>query len=317
MRQESFLSLGPDGFHRVAYCDWGDPDAGHVVMCVHGLSRNARDFDYLAGTLERSCRVVCMVVVGRGDSDWLQDKSGYSFRTYLYDAAALIARVTTPTRPGLFRGSRATALDWVGTSMGGLIGMLLAARPHSPIRRLVLNDVGPCVPWGALFRLKGHVGGHPTFATLHDAEAYLREACASFGIRGKAQWRHLVRTSVRSRKNGGYELRYDPAIGRPTTAQIDPELPLGAEFMRGVDVWNAWNEVRCPVLVLRGAESDVLTRATVEQMRKRKPDIEVVEFPGVGHAPALFDSGQIKVVRDFLLRRRVGASARESARAGA
>jgi pimeloyl-ACP methyl ester carboxylesterase len=302
MLQESFLSLGPDGFHRVAYCDWGDPDAGHVVLCVHGLSRNARDFDYLAGTLERDCRVVCMDVVGRGDSDWLQDKSGYTFRTYLYDAAALIARITTPTRPGLLRGRRATTLDWVGTSMGGLIGMLLAARPNSPIRRLVLNDVGPFVPWNALFRLKGHVGRDPVFATLADAESYLREACASFGIRGKAHWRHLVRYSVRERKDGSFDLRYDPAIGRPTTAQIDPELPLGAEFMRGVDLWNVWNEVRCPVLALRGAESDVLPASTLEQMRRRKPEIEIVEFPGVGHAPALFESDQIEVVREFLLR---------------
>jgi pimeloyl-ACP methyl ester carboxylesterase len=273
-----------------------------VVVCVHGLSRNSRDFDYLARDLQRKCRVVCMDVVGRGDSDWLEDKSGYSFRTYLYDAAALIARVTTAVRRGFFGiGRRATRLDWVGTSMGGLIGLLLAARPNSPIRRLVLNDVGPFVPWDALFRLKGQAPQGASFRSAAEAERYLREACAGFGLRSKGHWRHLVRHSVRKQKDGRYALRYDPAIGR-AQSQWDRELPLGAEFMRGVDVWPAWSQVRCPVLVLRGAESDVLTSATVAEMRKRKPDVQVVEFPGVGHAPALFDSDQIKVVRRFLLR---------------
>ena len=271
-------------------------------MCVHGLSRNARDFDYLARALKGNCRVVCMDVVGRGDSDWLEDKSGYSFRTYLYDAAALIARVTTPVRPGFFRlGRRTTKLDWVGTSMGGLIGLLLAARPNSPIRRLVLNDVGPFVAWDALFRLKGHVPHDASFKNVAEAERYLREACASFGLRSKEHWRHLVRHSERKRDDGRWTLRYDPAIGR-AQSQWDRELPLGAEFMRGVDVWPAWSAVRCPVLVLRGAESDVLTSATVAEMRKRKPDIQVVEFPGVGHAPALFEREQIAVVRRFLMK---------------
>jgi pimeloyl-ACP methyl ester carboxylesterase len=301
MRVESFASLGPDGFHRIAYCDWGDAHDRHVVLCVHGLSRNARDFDYLAKALRRKCRVVCMDVVGRGDSEWLEDKSGYSFRTYLYDAAALIARVTTPVPPGIFRLGRAAKLDWVGTSMGGLIGLLLAARPHSPIRRLVLNDVGPFVPWDALFRLKGQAPHGASFKSLADAEAHLRDACASFGIRSREHWRHLVRHSVDKQKDGRWALRYDPAIGR-AQSQWDRELPLGAEFMRGIDVWPAWSEVRCPVLVLRGAESDVLTRATVAEMRKRKPDVQVAEFPGVGHAPALFDPDQIAVVRKFLMK---------------
>ncbi|MDE2358887.1 MAG: alpha/beta fold hydrolase [Betaproteobacteria bacterium] len=173
MTQQSFLSLGPDGFHRIAYTEWGDARNAHVVLCVHGLSRNSRDFDPLAEELETRYRVVCMDVVGRGDSDWLADKSGYSFSTYLSDAASLIARVTTPVTGGLLDslharlgGSRPAArLDWVGTSMGGLIGMLLAAKPGSPIRRLVLNDVGPFVPWDALISLKGHVGSETRFAS--------------------------------------------------------------------------------------------------------------------------------------------------------
>ena len=177
MRQSSILSLGPEGFHRVAYTDWGEPDNPHVVMCVHGLSRNSRDFDYLANVLARDYRVVCMDVVGRGESAWLEDKSGYSFSTYLSDAAALIAHVTPPARAGIVNEMRARSLDWVGTSMGGLIGMMLAAKRNSPIGRLVLNDVGPFVPWNGLFRLKGHVGRPRGFGERASAEACLAEAC--------------------------------------------------------------------------------------------------------------------------------------------
>jgi len=306
--QESFLSLGPHGFHRVAYTDWGDPSNAHVVLCVHGLSRNSRDFDYLAQALARDCRVVCMDVVGRGESDWLEEKSGYSFSTYLSDAAALVARVTKPARPRglagrLRRRGDVTRLDWVGTSMGGLIGMLLAAKRGSPIRRLVLNDVGPLVPWKALFRLKGGVGRKHVFGSYDEAHAHLREACAGFGPLSDEQWKHLVRHSVRQADDGAWALRYDPAIGvGALPARADPELPLGPDILRGIDLWSTWNAVECPVLVLRGAESEVLTAGTVEEMRRRKPGLEAIEFAGVGHAPALFSAEQIEAVRGFLLR---------------
>ena len=305
--QESFLSLGPHGFHRVAYTDWGDPANPHVVLCVHGLSRNSRDFDFLADSLSRDCRVVCMDVVGRGDSDWLEEKSDYQFSTYLSDAAALVARVTKPAPRGfaarLRRRSDATKLDWVGTSMGGLIGMLLAAKRGSPIRRLVLNDVGPLVPWNALFRLKGGIGRKHAFASYEEAHEHLREACAGFGPLSDGQWEHLVRHSVRQGEDGAWALRYDPAIGGGALpARADPELPLGPDFLRGIDLWSSWNAVECPALVLRGAESEVLTAGTVEEMRRRKPGLEAVEFAGVGHAPALFGAEQIEPVRGFLLR---------------
>ena len=307
MSQESFLSLGPNGFHRVAYTDWGDPANPHVVLCVHGLSRNSRDFDYLAEALARDCRVVCMDVVGRGDSDWLEEKSGYSFSTYLSDAAALVARISKPAPPrGLVsrfrRRSDAMRLDWIGTSMGGLIGMLLAAKRGSPLRRLVLNDVGPFVPWNSLFRLKGGIGRKHTFDSFDEARAYVREACANFGRLSEEQWEHLARHSVRQAADGTWALRYDPAIGRTWPSQPDPELPIGPEILRGIDLWSTWNAVECPVLVLRGADSDVLLARTVEEMRRRKPGLESVEFSGVGHVPALFDLEQIEPVREFLLR---------------
>jgi pimeloyl-ACP methyl ester carboxylesterase len=313
MRQQSILSLGPEGFHRVAYTDWGDEDNPHVVMCVHGLSRNSRDFDYLASALQDDYRVVCMDVVGRGDSDWLEDKSGYTFSTYLSDAAALVARVTSPVPGGFLREQRLRNLDWVGTSMGGLIGMLLAAKRHSPIGRVVMNDVGPFVPWNGLFRLKGHLGRPRGFGAQRAAAAFLREALAAFGALTEPQWAHLIEHSVEQRDDGRWYLRFDPAIGE-WNAQSDPELPIGPEFLRGLDLWTAWNAVDCPVLVLRGAESDVLTAATVEEMRRRKPATQSVEFEGVGHAPALFDATQIDAVRSFLKQRR-GRQAERRAKA--
>ena len=308
LTQQNFLSLGPDGFHRIAYTEWGDARNPHIVLCVHGLSRNSRDFDRLADGLEADHRVICMDVVGRGDSDWLADKSGYSFSTYLSDAASLIARVTTPVAGGLLEslharlgGTRPEAkLDWVGTSMGGLIGMLLAAKPGSPIRRLVMNDVGPFVPWDALIRLKGRVGSESRFASYDEVEDYVRRACESFGELDDAYWQHLVRQAAVREDDGSYRLRYDPAISRGLPLHLDPEMPIGPQFMRGVDLWATWEALRCPVLVLRGAESEVLTRGTVEEMQKRKPDVKVVEFDGVGHAPALASRNQIEVVREFL-----------------
>ncbi|MBA3902980.1 MAG: alpha/beta hydrolase [Rhodocyclaceae bacterium] len=308
LSQQSFLSLGADGFHRIAYTDWGDARNPHVVVCVHGLSRNSRDFDRLAAALETDHRVVCMDVVGRGDSDWLDDKSGYSFGTYLGDAAALIARVTTPAAGGLLeslqarlRGGRPVAkLDWIGTSMGGLIGMLLAAKPGSPIRRLVLNDVGPFVPWNALIRLKGHVGSETRFADFAAVERYVRKACSSCGQLDEAFWQHLARHAAVQEPDGGYRLRYDPALSRGLPVHLDPELPIGPEFLRGIDLWSVWAAVRCPVLVLRGADSEVLPAETMEEMQRRKPNMKIVEFPGVGHAPALASADQIEAVRDFL-----------------
>ena len=305
----SVLCLSPGGFHRIAYLEWGRVANKHVVLCVHGLARNSRDFDFIAAELARDCRVVCPDVVGRGDSEWLVDKSDYRFSTYLADAAVLLGRVTAPARPaflGMFPGLQATGapkrIDWVGTSMGGLIGMLLAAKPGSPIRRLVLNDVGPFVSWGSLYRLKGYVGGGRTFQSVSGAESWIREACASFGRLTDRQWRHLAKHSVFRAGKGDYRLRYDPGIGEGLRGHSDPEFPLGPNFLAGIDLWSIWAQVRCPVLVLRGVDSDVLTRATVDRMRAEKPDLQVVEFQGAGHAPALMDREQIAAVTRFLLK---------------
>lgn len=308
-RPASFLSLSSGGFHRLAYLEWGAPNAAQLVVCVHGLSRNSRDFDFLAAQLAERCRVICADVVGRGDSDWLADKSDYRFSTYLADAATLIARVTAPAPPaafGVFRRLQPSIdgpaqIDWVGTSMGGLIGMLLAAKAGSPIRRLVLNDVGAFIPWGAMYRLKGYVAGGSRFADLAAVEAYLRDACAAFGPLSDEHWRHLATHSAQEMEGGGFQLRYDPGIADMMRGgQPDPELPLGPNYLAGIDLWAVWREVRCPVLVLRGEASDVLSRDTLARMQALKPDTEVREFAGVGHAPALMSYDQIEAVRAFL-----------------
>ena len=303
MRQEYFHSLGNGSFHRIAYTDWGDIANPHVVLCVHGLARNSRDFDFLAARLADDARVVCMDVAGRGDSEWLDNKSHYTFSTYQNDAAAMLARATAPPAARWFRKSSSKPwLDWVGTSMGGLIGMFLAAKRGSPIRRLVLNDVGALVPWSALFRMKGYITRGRSFTNLDEVDAYVRNVCAPFGPLTDAQWRHLARHSVKHNGDAHYVLRYDPGIAEGLHGHIDAEFPIGPDLLRGIDLCNVWSKIECPTLVLRGENSEVLLPRTVAEMKERKPDLEVVEFPGAGHAPALMSADQIRVVKEFLLR---------------
>lgn len=280
MRRKHLQGLGPHGFHRVAYAEWGDAGNPRVLVCAHGLSRTGRDFDALAEVLAERWRVVCPDMPGRGDSDWLPVKADYALPTYLGDCAALIARLDVE------------AVDWLGTSMGGMIGMTLAAQPGSPIRRLIVNDVGPFIPAAGLRRIATFVGGAPRFADLAEAEAFLRRALAPFGIDRDEDWRRVAEISTRPAEGGGLRLHYDPAIGAAA-------FPAKIE---DVALWPLWEMIRCPTLVLRGAESDILTRDTAEEMTRRGPKAELVEFPGCGHAPALVAPDQIGAVRRWLER---------------
>ncbi|TAH44881.1 MAG: alpha/beta hydrolase [Betaproteobacteria bacterium] len=283
LRERSVQCIGPHGLHRLAYTEWGERDNPRVVVCVHGLTRNARDFDDLARALADDFRVICPDVVGRGRSDWLGVKTDYGFPVYVPDMITLIARLDVET------------VHWVGTSMGGLIGMFIASQPHTPITRLVLNDVGPVITAVSLQRIGEYVGKAPVFASMEAAEAYIREVSAPFGPLTDAQWRHLTQHSVRpvrGESGVGFAMVYDPAIGdafRETPVQED------------VDLWAVYERITCPTLVLRGAESDLLEPAALAQMASRGPRARTVEFPGIGHAPMLMDPGQIAVVRDFLL----------------
>ena len=305
MTAKHFASLGRHGFHRIAYTDWGAVSNRHVVMCMHGLTRNSRDFDWLARRLQRDCRVVCMDVVGRGESDWLEHKEDYTFRQYQTDAAALIARVTARENgllAGWFGAAPATfepTVDWIGTSMGGLVGMLLAAQPRSPIRRLILNDVGPFMPWTALMRIKGYVMTRSAYPTFEEAQAALRQACVPWGPMSDEQWRHFARYSIR-RTDDGFAFTCDPRIADATSWGFSPDARVGNRNLLGMELWSVWEQVRCPVLVLRGKDSEVLLAETARRMLDRKERTELVEFTGIGHAPALMSPDQIEPIRAFL-----------------
>jgi pimeloyl-ACP methyl ester carboxylesterase len=281
MNSDTVLGLSSKGFHRMHYYDWGDPENSRVVICVHGLTRNGRDFDFLAQALSRDFRIVCPDVAGRGRSDWLESKQDYGYAQYMADMTALLARVTAGAEKTIY---------WVGTSMGGLLGIIMAAMPKNPIRKLVVNDAGMLVPKAALERLALYVGKDPRFATLDALEAHVRHISAPFGALSDEQWRHLTVHSAKQHADGTWGFRYDPAIANAFSGELND-----------IDLSAYWDAVRCPTLLLRGADSDILLRATAEAMTQRGLRATLVEFQAVGHAPMLMSDEQVTAVRDFLL----------------
>ena len=271
------------GLHRLAYWEWGVATNPNVLVCVHGLSRQGRDFDVLGEALSDRYRVVCPDIVGRGQSGRLADPMGYAISAYVADMVTMLARVN------------ATTLHWVGTSMGGLIGLMLAALPQSPIQKLVLNDVGPAIQADALQRIGTYLGAPLRWASVDEATAYLQSISQGFGPHTPAQWAALSQPMIVA-DGDGYKLHYDPAIAVPFRA-ITPELAALGEAA----LWKAYDSLSCPTLLLRGAESDLLTRSTAVAMTTRGPKARLHEFPGVGHAPTLVQPDQIEVVREFLL----------------
>ena len=275
--------LGTRGLHRMAYWEWGDPANDRVLVCVHGVSRQGRDFDVLARAMKGEFRIVCPDVVGRGESDRLADPMGYALPNYVADMVTLLARLN------------AKSVAWVGTSMGGLIGMGLAAQPGSPIGRLVVNDIGPAIDAAGLVRIGGYLGQPLTWATEDEAADYLLTISQGFGPHSREQWLQLTRPMLR--KDGErLRLHYDPAIAVPMRAFTAEMAAAGQAAL-----WAAFDMIRCPMLLLRGADSDLLSRATAEEMTRRGPKPRLHEFTGVGHAPTLVAPGQVAVVREFLL----------------
>ena len=270
----------PKGLHRIAYWEWGDPRNERVLVCVHGLGRCARDFDALAAALSDRYRVVCPDVAGRGDSDWLADPMLYQLPQYLADMVTLIARLDVEN------------VHWLGTSMGGLIGMALAAQPGTPVQKLVINDAGPVISKVSLERIAAYFGMAPVFPDMAAAEKYVRAVSAPFGPHTDAEWRFLTEVVMRKNADGSLRLHYDPKIAEPFRATM-PEKDL--------ELWPLWDAIRCPTLVLRGALSDLLTRETCEKMAGRGPKAKVVEIAGVGHAPTLMHEDQIRIVQEFLV----------------
>jgi pimeloyl-ACP methyl ester carboxylesterase len=282
-RFSSVRCLSPAGFHRMAYTEWGDPANPNVLLCVHGLTRVGRDFDRLARALFDRYRVVCPDVVGRGASDRLRDPRHYHVGQYASDMVTLIARLAVET------------VHWVGTSMGGLIGITVAGQPDSPVAKFVINDVGPTLSAAAIQRIGEYLGKPVRFDSVEAAIDYIAFVAAPFGLKSRAEWREITETVIR-RDGDGWVLHYDPRIAEPFKL-VTPELAAQAEAA----TWALWDRIRCPTLLTRGAQSDLLSPETAAQMTQRGPKAKLVEFAGVGHAPMFMHDDQIGVVRDFLL----------------
>ena len=279
-----FLTIDtPEGPRRIAWQCWQRSTAADapLLICVHGLTRNRHDFDVIAADLTNHYRVITVDIIGRGDSDRLDDPQHYGYPLYVSQMMQLLAHLAAKKGEG--------RCDWLGTSMGGLIGMMIAAMPQSPIDRLILNDIGPYIPLSGLTRLSDYVGKSPAFTAQSDVEEYLRFILAGFGQLTDENWRHLARYGADMQPDGRWCLRYDPGIA------------IAFDGLEGdIDLWAVWQAVSCPVLVLRGEDSDLLSEETVNRMLER-PHTRAESFSQTGHAPALMSADQISVIRDFLV----------------
>jgi pimeloyl-ACP methyl ester carboxylesterase len=282
-RQRFVQCASPAGLHRMAYTEWGDPANPRVLLCVHGLTRSGRDFDKLAQAFAHDYRVVCPDVVGRGLSDWLADSRYYGVPQYVADMITLIARLNVET------------VDWFGTSMGGLIGMALGGLRNTPIRKMLLNDVGPHIEPIALQRIGDYLGKPARFASLDEGVRHAAALASSFGPLTDSQWTD-INTPLLHERDGAWAFRYDPGIATPFTSATDEQNAAGEAYL-----WNALASIRTPVLVVRGETSDLLSRETVAQMVEKGQAVTSAEIPGAGHAPAFLAEDQIAVARGFFL----------------
>lgn len=278
--EQTTSETGPGRDHSLAWTEWGDRDNPRVLVCAHGLSRNGRDFDFLAREMASEYRVVCPDYPGRGRSSWLTDKSAYTNQQYCRDTLNLINSLDYEI------------LDWVGTSMGGLIGMALAADPDSPIRKMVVNDVGPHIPAAALREIGDYLGRHPRFSSREEALDYYRSVYASFGALDDEHYEHFVTHGIAwDDEAGHFRLEYDPAI-------IDQFLHVVNE---DIELWDVFDRIEIPLLILRGKKSGLLLPQTVEQMKHRHGNAISHEFEDCAHAPSLMVPEQIEIVRDWLI----------------
>jgi pimeloyl-ACP methyl ester carboxylesterase len=287
-RLKSVQCSSPAGLHRMAYKEWGDPANPHVLVCVHGVTRVADDFDDLARALCDHYRVVCPDVAGRGRSERLRDPELYTVPQYVADMVTLVARVTA--------NNQDESIDWFGTSMGGLIGMVLASFEDSPVRKLVLNDIGPVLDPAALARIGDYIGQDLRFPSFEAGATFVREVSASFGPHSEDQWRKLAGDVLVQAPGGEWVRHYDLALARPFAA-ITAERAQQDE----AKLWAAYDAIRCPTLLVRGEQSDLLSQATAEEMTRRGPKAKLVQLPDVGHAPTFVQPGQIAIAREFLI----------------
>ncbi|QDD64394.1 alpha/beta hydrolase [Herbaspirillum seropedicae] len=276
--------ISPAGLHTMAYKEWGDARNPNVLVCVHGVTRVSDDFDRMARELCDTYRVICPDVVGRGRSGRLANPQFYTVPQYVSDMVTLLARLD------------AQIVDWFGTSMGGLIGMALASLPGNPIRRLVLNDIGPSINGAALARIGDYIGQDVRFDSFEEAAQYIRTISASFGQHSDEEWHKLAKDVLRQNEQGQWVRHYDLALALPFK-QTTPEAASAAEQM----LWAAYDAIGCPTLLVRGAQSDLLLPEVAQEMTRRGPKAKLVELPDVGHAPTFMHAPQIEVARQFLL----------------
>ena len=276
--------LSPAGLHAMAYKEWGDPRNPRVLVCVHGVTRVSDDFDALAAAMSDEYRVICPDVVGRGRSAWLKDPKYYWVPQYVSDMVTLVARLDVPQ------------IDWFGTSMGALIGMGLAAMPDTPIRKMVMNDVGPTLNFQALSRIGSYIGDDLRFDSFQQARDYIRTISAPFGPHTDTEWDKLAADVLRQTDDGQWRRHYDVSLALPFKVMTEESAQQGEAAL-----WAAYDAVRCPVLLVRGAQSDLLTPETAQQMTLRGPRAQLVELPGVGHAPTFMHDDQIALARAFFL----------------
>lgn len=296
MKKNSFHGFSEEGFHNIAYTEWGSSDAElPAVICVHGYTRNSRDFDDLANYLSLKGRhVFCPDIVGRGDSSWFNNPHYYNFNQYLMDMNALIAR------------TYAHQIDWIGTSMGGLIGMMIASLPNSPIQRLVLNDIGPQIPIHGLKRLAKYAGTDVEFKSMEEAKEHFKKNYAEFGIVSEKQWDKFTKDSIEQRAPSLFVAKVDPGIKNPkSTLQMVSEFfhhPHKAleGILYDIDMWAVWKQITCPVLVIHGAHSDLLTTGIIKQMQRTHNNISVYVKEDAGHAPALLDISDHELIDQWL-----------------
>ncbi|MFT5644693.1 MAG: pimeloyl-ACP methyl ester carboxylesterase [Janthinobacterium sp.] len=287
---KSVQCMSPVGLHSMAYKEWGARDNPNVLVCVHGVTRVSGDFDALAQAMAGEYRVICPDIVGRGRSSWLLDKNLYQIPQYVSDMVTLLARVLDP--------DAVQKVDWFGTSMGGLIGMVLASLPGNPVRKLVLNDIGPTLNPDALARIGDYIGQDVHFPSFEQAARFIRDMSATFGPHTDQQWHKLASDVLRQDVDGTWIRHYDLGLALPFQNATPESAHTDQERL-----WAAYDAIVCPTLLVRGQDSDLLSHETAQRMTARGPKAQLVELPGVGHAPTFTHPDQIALARQFLLDR--------------
>jgi pimeloyl-ACP methyl ester carboxylesterase len=276
--QGFFWGLNPQGFHKISYLEWGDESNPEVLICVHGLTRNAHDFDYLARKVQKKYRIACPDLIGHGKSDYIGHSEAYTFTQYMNDMVSFLSRIN------------AKKIHWLGTSIGGIVGMMLAAQPGSPIKSLILNDVGMIVPSMSLHRVGTYARNNKGFASFDAAKSYFQTVLAPNGILGEQKWNHVTKHGTYIDEKGELYLAYDPTIGQIFVNQAVPTLHLETY----------WQGIKCPILVLRGEYSDFLPPEIIRKMLYFQPNAKIITIPDCGHAPSLMEPQQIQYVEDWL-----------------